>query len=142
MNKMNTCTIFEPHHEKIFFYHMQLTKVQISLGIRSVFPGRTCHFVERRLTSVTQDIYTFQSKIEHEPVTGKTEEEVRVSSAKSRASLRKEFKNRLEETRNIVEDRRANTPAISLPSQKSLDEDQLIVDDDDDDMPIPDDMKG
>ena len=85
----------------------------------------------------------FQAKIEHEPVSGKTEEEVRVSSAKSRASLRKEFKNRLEETRNVVEDRRAKSPAISIPSQKSLDDDQLIVDDEEeDDLPIPDDLKG
>ena len=66
-----------------------------------------------------------------------------MSSAKSRASLRKEFKNRLEETRNVVEDRRAKSPAISIPSQKSLDDDQLIVDDEEeDDLPIPDDLKG
>lgn len=89
-----------------------------------------------------QVVLYFQSKIEHEPITGKTEDEIRVSSAKSRASLRKEFKTRLEETRSVVEDRRAKSPAISVPSQKSLDEDQLIIDEEDDDLPIPDDMKG
>ena len=82
------------------------------------------------------------TKIEHEPVVGKTEDEIRVSSAKSRASLRNQFKTRLEETRTVVEDRRAKSPAISIPSQKSLEDDQLIIDDDDDDLPIPDDMKG
>ena len=125
----------------------------MSLSSASTFqPWKTgkCPNMTEKLLTETESIKHFISvhsnlqmtKIEHEPVKGKTEDEIRVSSAKSRASLRNQFKSRLEETRNVVEDRRANTPAISIPSQKSLDEDQLIIDEDDDDLPIPDDMKG
>lgn len=80
------------------------------------------------------------SQIEREPVMGNTEEEVRQSSAKSRASLRNQFKSRLDETRQAVEDRRTKSPVIAVPTQKSVD-DELIMEDDDDDLPIPDDMK-
>ncbi|XP_060555548.1 uncharacterized protein LOC132716319 isoform X1 [Ruditapes philippinarum] len=79
------------------------------------------------------------AQIEHEPVSGNTEDEVRQSSAKSRASLRSQFKSRLDETRQAVEDRRTKSPVISLPPHKSID-DELIIEDDDD-LPIPDDLK-
>ncbi|XP_069102583.1 myosin-2 heavy chain-like isoform X3 [Argopecten irradians] len=65
----------------------------------------------------------------------KTEEEIRASSALSRASLRKEYRNKLGEVRAAVEDRRTKSPAISIPSQRSLEDDQLIDEDDDDDIP-------
>jgi hypothetical protein len=57
-------------------------------------------------------------------------------SAKSRASLRSQYKTKLEETRLAVEERRSKSPAISIPSQRSLEEDQLI--EDDDDVALPD----
>ncbi|XP_065930177.1 myosin-4 isoform X28 [Magallana gigas] len=66
-----------------------------------------------------------------------TEDELRMTSAQSRASLRYQFKNRLEESRNAAEERRSKSPVISVPSQRSID-DQLI---EDDDFPIPDDIK-
>ncbi|XP_033725885.1 myosin-6-like isoform X14 [Pecten maximus] len=73
----------------------------------------------------------------------KTEEEIRACSALSRASLRKEYRNKLGEVRAAVEDRRTKSPAISIPSQRSLEDDQLIDEDDDDDIPYNeiDDMK-
>ena len=61
-----------------------------------------------------------------------------MNSAQSRASLRHQFKNRLEESRHAAEERRSKSPVISVPSQRSLD-DQLI---EDDDFPIPDEIKG
>ncbi|XP_071141114.1 myosin-10-like [Mytilus edulis] len=67
-------------------------------------------------------------------------ESVRESSALSRASLRSQYKAKLEETRHAVEERRSNTPAISIPSPRSLEEDQLI-EDEDDDVALPDDFK-
>ncbi|XP_076082151.1 uncharacterized protein LOC143052885 isoform X5 [Mytilus galloprovincialis] len=67
-------------------------------------------------------------------------ESVRESSALSRASLRSQYKAKLEETRHAVEERRSNTPAISIPSPRSLEEDQL-VEDEDDDVALPDDFK-
>ncbi|XP_063437052.1 uncharacterized protein LOC134718457 isoform X3 [Mytilus trossulus] len=67
-------------------------------------------------------------------------ESVRESSALSRASLRSQYKAKLEETRQAVEERRSNTPAISIPSPRSLEEDQLI-EDEDDDVALPDDFK-
>nr|XP_022306043.1 uncharacterized protein LOC111112655 isoform X13 [Crassostrea virginica] len=66
-----------------------------------------------------------------------TEDELRMNSAQSRASLRHQFKNRLEESRHAAEERRSKSPVISVPSQRSLD-DQLI---EDDDFPIPDEIK-
>ncbi|XP_060075166.1 uncharacterized protein LOC132554861 [Ylistrum balloti] len=68
----------------------------------------------------------------------KTEEEIRATSALSRASLRKEYRNKLGEVRAAVEDRRTKSPAISIPSQRSLEEDQLIDEDDDDEIPYND----
>ncbi|XP_053387320.1 uncharacterized protein LOC123542904 [Mercenaria mercenaria] len=79
------------------------------------------------------------AQIEHEPVSGNTEDEVRQSSAKSRASLRSQFKSRLDETRQAVEERRTKSPVIAVLAQKSID-DELIIEDDDD-LPIPDDLK-
>ncbi|CAC5411822.1 unnamed protein product [Mytilus coruscus] len=67
-------------------------------------------------------------------------ESVRESSAISRASLRSQYKAKLEETRHAVEERRSKSPAISIPSQRSLEEDQLI-EDEDDDVALPDDFK-
>lgn len=64
----------------------------------------------------------------------------RESSAQSRASLRNQYKAKLEETRQAVEERRSKSPAISIPSQRSLEEDQLI--EDDDDIVLPDNLKG
>lgn len=69
-----------------------------------------------------------------------TPESGREVSAKSRASLRSQYKAKLEETRQAVEERRSKSPAISIPSQRSLEDDQLI-DEDDDDVALPDDMK-
>ena len=76
-----------------------------------------------------------------QPPTPKPEspETERESSAKSRASLRSQYKTKLEETRLAVEERRSKSPAISIPSQRSLEEDQLI--EDDDDVALPDEMK-
>lgn len=85
-------------------------------------------------------LYLFKP-IEHEPIQGQTEDEVRLSSAKSRASLRNQFKSRLDETRMAAESRRTKSPVIRVPTQKSID-DELIDDDFDDDLPIPDDLKG
>lgn len=65
----------------------------------------------------------------------------RESSAQSRASLRNQYKAKLEETRQAVEERRSKSPAISIPSQRSLEEDQLI-EDEDDDVALPENLKG
>ncbi|XP_041355858.1 uncharacterized protein LOC121373345 isoform X2 [Gigantopelta aegis] len=59
-----------------------------------------------------------------------TELEMRQMSAKSRASLRSQYKNKLEETKSAVEERRLKSPAISVPSQCSL-TDELILDEED-----------
>jgi hypothetical protein len=67
-----------------------------------------------------------------------TEDDMRVNSSQSRASLRNQFRNRLEESRHAAEERRSKSPAISVPSQRSID-DQLV---EDDDFPIPDEIKG
>ncbi|WAR30176.1 hypothetical protein MAR_003744 [Mya arenaria] len=79
--------------------------------------------------------------VEKEPITGNTEEEVRISSAKSRASLRSQFKSRLDETRHAVETRKTHSPVITVPAQKSVDDELIIESDDEDDLPIPDDLK-
>lgn len=76
-----------------------------------------------------------QTQTDPEFGTELTEDELRMTSAQSRASLRYQFKNRLEESRNAAEERRSKSP---VPSQRSID-DQLI---EDDDFPIPDDIKG
>ena len=59
-----------------------------------------------------------------------TEEDVRTMTSHSRASLRSQYRLKLEENRAAIEDRRAKSPAISVPSQRSLEEDQLIDEDD------------
>lgn len=79
-----------------------------------------------------------QTQTDPEFGTELTEDELRMTSAQSRASLRYQFKYRLEESRNAAEERRSKSPVISVPSQRSID-DQLI---EDDDFPIPDDIKG
>ncbi|XP_048750682.2 myosin heavy chain, striated muscle-like isoform X3 [Ostrea edulis] len=66
-----------------------------------------------------------------------TEDDMRLNSSHSRASLRNQFRNRLEESRHAAEERRSKSPAISVPSQRSID-DQLV---EDDDFPIPDEIK-
>ncbi|XP_052240245.1 myosin-11-like [Dreissena polymorpha] len=81
-----------------------------------------------------------EKSLEREPISGNTEEEVRQSSAKSRASLRNQFKSRLDETKHAVESRRTKSPLITLPAQKSVD-DELIIESDDEDLPIPDELK-
>nr|XP_022305371.1 uncharacterized protein LOC111112260 isoform X1 [Crassostrea virginica] len=78
-----------------------------------------------------------QTQTDPEFATELTEDELRMNSAQSRASLRHQFKNRLEESRHAAEERRSKSPVISVPSQRSLD-DQLI---EDDDFPIPDEIK-
>ncbi|XP_052692638.1 uncharacterized protein LOC128170920 isoform X6 [Crassostrea angulata] len=85
------------------------------------------------------DILMMDSETQTDPEFGTelTEDELRMTSAQSRASLRYQFKNRLEESRNAAEERRSKSPVISVPSQRSID-DQLI---EDDDFPIPDDIK-
>ncbi|KAK7096389.1 hypothetical protein V1264_005690 [Littorina saxatilis] len=73
---------------------------------------------------------------------GDTEEDLRDASARSRASLRSHYKNRLGESRQAAEDRRSNTPQISLPSKMSVDEELVLDDDDDfDEMALPNDLK-
>ena len=66
-------------------------------------------------------------------------------SALSRASLRSQYKNRLEESRLAAEDRRSKSPHIAVPTKMSVD-DELVLDDDndefDEDMALPDDLKG
>lgn len=84
----------------------------------------------------------FTKQVEREPINGQTDEEVRISSAKSRASLRNQFKNRLDETRHAIETRRTMSPVITVPQQKSVDDELIEDDDDDEDLPIPDDQKG
>ena len=79
-------------------------------------------------------------------IDGDTEDELREASARSRASLRTHYKNQLEETRQAVEDRRSKTPVITLPSKLSVD-DELVLDEDEEDefdeeMALPDDLKG
>lgn len=76
------------------------------------------------------------------PVAGLTDEEGRVPSAKSRASLRSQYRNKLEEARSAAEDRRSKSPAISVPSVRSLEEDQLVEEEDDEDIPVTDEFKG
>ena len=79
-------------------------------------------------------------------IDGDTEDELREASARSRASLRTHYKNQLEETRQAAEDRRSKTPVITLPSKLSVD-DELVLDEDEEDefdeeMALPDDLKG
>ncbi|KAL8591259.1 hypothetical protein ACOMHN_017583 [Nucella lapillus] len=73
------------------------------------------------------------------------DDDLREESARSRASLRSDYKKRLVESRQAAEDRRAKSPHIQLPANLSVD-DELVVDDDDDDefdddMALPDDVK-
>ncbi|KAL3884703.1 hypothetical protein ACJMK2_024815 [Sinanodonta woodiana] len=79
-------------------------------------------------------------KTQAEPIS-ELEEEQHTRSAKSRASLRNQYKNKLDETRGAIEERRAKSPAISIPSQKSLDDDQLILEEEEEDIPVADDIK-
>lgn len=81
-------------------------------------------------------------------IDGMTEEEIRSSSAQSRASLRNAYKAKLEESKSAAEDRRSKSPHINLPTQMTID-DELILDEDDDDDEegeyigaLPDDLKG
>ncbi|KAK3800896.1 hypothetical protein RRG08_016033, partial [Elysia crispata] len=90
------------------------------------------------------------TSLEGGKVEGVTEEDIRASSAHSRASLREHYKTKLEEAKVAAEDRRSKSPAINLPTQMTVD-DELILDGDDDEdddyfleegeMPIPDDLK-
>ncbi|GFR67892.1 Dpy-19-like protein 3, partial [Elysia marginata] len=91
------------------------------------------------------------TSLEGGKVEGLTEEEIRASSAHSRASLREQYKAKLEEAKTAAEDRRSKSPAINLPTHLTVD-DELILDDDEDEegddyfleegeMPIPDDLK-
>lgn len=79
-----------------------------------------------------------QTQTDPELSTEFTEDDMRLNSSHSRASLRNQFRNRLEESRHAAEERRSKSPAISVPSQRSID-DQLV---EDDDFPIPDEIKG
>ncbi|KAJ8311754.1 hypothetical protein KUTeg_011109 [Tegillarca granosa] len=82
-----------------------------------------------------------QGRSETMPVAGVNDEEGRVPSAKSRASLRSQYRNKLEEARSAAEDRRSKSPAISVPSVRSLEEDQLVEEEDDEDIPVTDEFK-
>ncbi|XP_076439302.1 uncharacterized protein LOC143278152 isoform X3 [Babylonia areolata] len=84
-------------------------------------------------------------------VSGDVEDDLREASARSRASLRSDYKRRLEESRQAADERRARSPLIKLPANLSVD-DELVLDDDDDDddiyeegfdkeMALPDDLK-
>ena len=73
-----------------------------------------------------------QTQIDPEFVMELKEEEFHMS----RASLRHQFKNRLEESRHAAEERRSKSPVISVPSQRSLDDQLIEVDD----FPIPDEI--
>ncbi|XP_055872549.1 uncharacterized protein LOC106066201 isoform X3 [Biomphalaria glabrata] len=70
------------------------------------------------------------TSVEGVKVEGTTEEEIRASSAQSRASLRQQFKTKLGEAKQAAEDRRSKSPAIQLPTQLTID-DELILEDDD-----------
>ena len=65
-----------------------------------------------------------------------TEDELHMNSPQSRASLRDQFKNRLEEPCHAAEESRSKSPVISVPSQRSLDDQLIEVDD----FPIPDEI--
>ncbi|XP_067653461.1 putative leucine-rich repeat-containing protein DDB_G0290503 [Haliotis asinina] len=73
-------------------------------------------------------------------VEGNTEEDIRASSARSRASLRNHFRQKLVETKKVVDERRTKSPGMVLPTPRSMEEDTLQVDDDDD-VALPDDVK-
>ncbi|XP_055872551.1 golgin subfamily A member 3-like isoform X5 [Biomphalaria glabrata] len=82
-----------------------------------------------RLMQQTDDAKSTTS-VEGVKVEGTTEEEIRASSAQSRASLRQQFKTKLGEAKQAAEDRRSKSPAIQLPTQLTID-DELILEDDD-----------
>ncbi|KAK3609983.1 hypothetical protein CHS0354_011824 [Potamilus streckersoni] len=91
--------------------------------------------------AVETDMHHELMKTQAEPIS-ELEEEQHTRSAKSRASLRNQYKTKLDETRGAIEERRAKSPAISIPSQKSLDDDLLILEEEEeDDIPVADDIK-
>lgn len=84
------------------------------------------------------------SKTPDMKLSGETEEGLREASARSRASLRNQFRTQLSESRQAAEDRRSRTPQITLPTKLSVDDELVVEDDDDDDfdeMALPDDLK-
>ncbi|CAG2255504.1 unnamed protein product [Mytilus edulis] len=130
MSRMNTLTSFLP---KIKPDSRKHTKILRSRGVD--VQTFDYHDMETQTSPLPQQQpQSVQTKPE-------SPESVRESSALSRASLRSQYKAKLEETRHAVEERRSNTPAISIPSPRSLEEDQLI-EDEDDDVALPDDFKG
>ncbi|XP_048251263.1 myosin-9-like isoform X5 [Haliotis rufescens] len=68
------------------------------------------------------------------------EEDIRASSARSRASLRNQFRQKLVETKKVVDERRTKSPGMVLPTPRSMEEDTLHLDDEDD-VTLPDDLK-
>ncbi|XP_071098823.1 putative leucine-rich repeat-containing protein DDB_G0290503 [Haliotis cracherodii] len=68
------------------------------------------------------------------------EENIRASSARSRASLRNQFRQKLVETKKVVDERRTKSPGMMLPTPRSMEEDTLHLDDEDD-VTLPDDLK-
>ncbi|KAL5020532.1 hypothetical protein ScPMuIL_003424 [Solemya velum] len=83
-----------------------------------------------------------KEKSRTEPNSGLGKEELQSSSAKSRASLRSQYRMRLEETRLAAEDRRSKSPVISVMSHKSMEEAAIFLEDDEDDeLPFTDEVK-
>ncbi|XP_059162688.1 uncharacterized protein LOC131946064 isoform X2 [Physella acuta] len=72
------------------------------------------------------------SSVEVSKVDGTTEEEIRASSAQSRASLRHQYKVKLGEAKLAAEDRRSKSPAIQLTTQITIDDDLILEEEEDD----------
>ncbi|PVD36226.1 hypothetical protein C0Q70_03202 [Pomacea canaliculata] len=71
---------------------------------------------------------------------GSSEDELRELSARRRAQLRDVYKTRLVGARQAAEDRRANTPLITIPTREAL-EDDLVDEEEQDDVALPDELK-
>ncbi|XP_048251262.1 myosin-9-like isoform X4 [Haliotis rufescens] len=98
----------------------------------------------RRETSSISATSGLRSSLEVPQSPGKVdvtaEEDIRASSARSRASLRNQFRQKLVETKKVVDERRTKSPGMVLPTPRSMEEDTLHLDDEDD-VTLPDDLK-
>ena len=77
--------------------------------------------------------------MDYPPIIGNTPEEIRISSARSRASIRSHHKSVLEVQRAVTEERRVKSPLLNIHAQKSVLTDAEL--NEDGDMPFPDDVK-
>lgn len=73
---------------------------------------------------------------------GSSEDELRELSARRRAQLRDVYKTRLVGARQAAEDRRANTPLITIPTREALEDDLVDDEEEQDDVALPDELKG